>query len=1156
MPFSIIQKIVHTTFINILFMHVTTLTHAEISFSDNPTALPMSQGEYVITQDLGVTTGNNLFHSFHHFSLNSGETVTFSGANHIENVVSRVTGGSVSNINGTIKNTISGAETYLINPAGIVFGAGARLDVQGGFHAATATSLKFNDGSEFHTALTQNSRFSSASPTEFGLLGNGDINLQNNAILEVNQGKALHLQANNISLQPGARLHSFAQGNATGAEVRLQAMQALRIDGHNDGETDNDSILSHASSRGAAGDILLHGNSVTINDANITANTSALGRGADIEIEAKTVSFDDTFVFLNSESFEADAGRSGDMRVHADTITLTGETVLNAGVMGSSDGSNITLQASGDIILDGYSHIYADTFLGTGNGGVVRLKGNNIFLNNGGFIDTTTKNIGNAGQIEIEAKNTLFMGGDNIGDDTPAEGKPSMIASGTFPLVEGTTGLEEIGKGGKISIKARDLVMRDGAIIFNSSLSVLDGSISGDAGEVNIDVSDSIHISGVNPYGELDKSFASGIYLSSSGIGAGSGGQLNLAANSLTLKDGAMIVSSTNSASSGGAIALNISDTLHISGDATDIPLREPAGAQLRYLARFSGEQYNQATSGIYSNTKASHLAPSTANNASGGTISIYAGAIELHDQAMISSSSSGVGEAGSLAIKTKTLKLSEGASISSNSTLQNTFSFTDTEQRDAQFLLIGDVLEVADVGDGRHGYYVQTAGDIQRVAYTNSATDVNAMYALPQQESMGGGDIIEVNGQAYIYTDNRDLDFAWVAFDRNQTTVTLPNMEALQRSTGWFNVASGKMPTYPSGTHILVTDAGNGKPATFVYKHAPDVGNIGFMFGETLRIKHFQINNRTELQQLQNELSLTSGSTAHLTQADGTKARFFYQGEQWIELHLPQPVSDLSTALSNFQAARPGYVSELSTGQFVSVGDAWLPIHNSYRVTDLAKRDALSAQAGDLVSVANIGKGSYELFYYHDGTWHPRIHGGNAGQITLNVQDNITLDNDSHITTAAFSAGGGGIDIHSGGILQASQSQITTSVQEGAGNGGDLNIESNFLVQSQASVIARAVEGNGGNIQIQSKGIFQFGKPSENPIDASSQFGVSGNVKLTTPEESVSGSVFIVNGQFIKSTQLSLNQCDTPNQIGDISRFMYETQHSGSPKSPESFQE
>jgi large exoprotein involved in heme utilization and adhesion len=56
-----------------------------------------------------------------------------------------VTGGEASVINGLLQVTGSNANLYLMNPAGIVFGANARLDVAGSFTATTANGIGFGD---------------------------------------------------------------------------------------------------------------------------------------------------------------------------------------------------------------------------------------------------------------------------------------------------------------------------------------------------------------------------------------------------------------------------------------------------------------------------------------------------------------------------------------------------------------------------------------------------------------------------------------------------------------------------------------------------------------------------------------------------------------------------------------------------------------------------------------------------------------------------------------------------------------------------------------------------------------------------------------------------------------------------------------------------
>jgi filamentous hemagglutinin family protein len=93
----------------------------------------------------GTTAGSNLFHSFQQFGLTQGQVASFLANPAIQNVLGRVTGGEASVINGLLQVTGSNANLYLMNPAGIVFGANARLDVAGSFTATTANGISFGD---------------------------------------------------------------------------------------------------------------------------------------------------------------------------------------------------------------------------------------------------------------------------------------------------------------------------------------------------------------------------------------------------------------------------------------------------------------------------------------------------------------------------------------------------------------------------------------------------------------------------------------------------------------------------------------------------------------------------------------------------------------------------------------------------------------------------------------------------------------------------------------------------------------------------------------------------------------------------------------------------------------------------------------------------
>ncbi len=99
----------------------------------------------------GIQKGNNLFHSFREFSIPTGGSATFQNYSAIVNIINRVTGGNVSNIDGLIKANGS-ANLFLINPAGIIFG---KLDIGGSFLGSRAESILFEDGFNYSAIVSE-----------------------------------------------------------------------------------------------------------------------------------------------------------------------------------------------------------------------------------------------------------------------------------------------------------------------------------------------------------------------------------------------------------------------------------------------------------------------------------------------------------------------------------------------------------------------------------------------------------------------------------------------------------------------------------------------------------------------------------------------------------------------------------------------------------------------------------------------------------------------------------------------------------------------------------------------------------------------------------------------------------------------------------------
>lgn len=123
-----------------------------------------------ITGGLRPGNGPNVFHSFNQFSLGQGHTAAFINPGGAARVISRVIGGSPSNINGTIQAL--GWNLYFMNPSGIIFGPSANLNVSGSAYFSTANHLTLADGKVFSTSLVAlDATLSTAAPAAFGFIG-------------------------------------------------------------------------------------------------------------------------------------------------------------------------------------------------------------------------------------------------------------------------------------------------------------------------------------------------------------------------------------------------------------------------------------------------------------------------------------------------------------------------------------------------------------------------------------------------------------------------------------------------------------------------------------------------------------------------------------------------------------------------------------------------------------------------------------------------------------------------------------------------------------------------------------------------------------------------------------------------------------------------
>ena len=174
--------------------------------------------------------GSNLFHSFLEFGLDQDQIVNFLSQPGIKNILNRVTGGNASVINGLMQVTGGNANLFLMNPAGIIFGADAQLNIPGAFTATTATGIGFGDNNWF-SAFGNNDYFSligTPSVFRFETLGTPGA-IINHGQLEVTPG-------NNLTLLGGTVISTgelaAQDGKITVAAVPGESLVKITQEGH------------------------------------------------------------------------------------------------------------------------------------------------------------------------------------------------------------------------------------------------------------------------------------------------------------------------------------------------------------------------------------------------------------------------------------------------------------------------------------------------------------------------------------------------------------------------------------------------------------------------------------------------------------------------------------------------------------------------------------------------------------------------------------------------------------------------------------------------------------------------------------------------------------------------------------------------------------
>ncbi|MBD2472612.1 filamentous hemagglutinin N-terminal domain-containing protein [Nostoc sp. FACHB-145] len=557
----------------------------------------------------GSVVGSNLFHSFKDFSIPTGYTAFFANPATIQNIISRVTGKSVSNIDGLIRAN-STANLFLINPNGIIFGANAQLDIGGSFIASTASSLSFADGTIFTAQPSQSPPLLTIS-IPIGLqFGN-------------NPGQIL-VQGN------GQGLRSTPDLIDTNIGLRVQPNQTLALVGGN--VTLNGGTLKTAGGRIELGSVAEPG----------LVNLSPIDKGWALSYNP-IQNFGDIQLFQQA-AVDASGKSGGDINIQGRRISLTGGSQIESSTLGMKTGGALFINGVESVNLSGTSPQGIITGIGAqvypeagGTGSNLTIKTKRLTVQDGAQVTMYTLGAGSGGNLEISADDLVELKG------TSPDG---FLLSGLY-----TSALPgSIGNSGNLTIKTGQLLIKDGAQISSGTLG------SGSGGDLTVLSRNSIEVMGISS--KNNTRFPSAIGTVASPISTGNGGNLAVETQRLIIKDGALISTAALGKGSGGNLFIR----------ANSVNLSNPSLPNFPRLSGLSSRSGGEGKAGnifVEANQLSvkdnAQITATNTGNGSAGSVYINGRFISLSRQGSIKTSSVS-GDGGDIFVNSQIFQLSNSA--------------------------------------------------------------------------------------------------------------------------------------------------------------------------------------------------------------------------------------------------------------------------------------------------------------------------------------------------------------------------------------------------------------------------------------------------------------------------------------------------------------
>ena len=1060
--------------------------------------------------DGGTVVGGNQFHNFSEFNVSQDAAVYFnySGAESIANVIARVTGTDISNIDGQLGVSISEADLYLINPNGVVFGDGATTDLSGSLIISTADQLIFNNGDVLFADGRSGSIFSAASPEAFGFLDAdiGDIGLDGRVTMwaDGKDDRFLGLYGGEVTLQ-GIGDSNETRHTLHHADLRIRTAGGA---GNLDiaGDRSRDSVGQYGAIIGDSGAIqlsrfgdtatsaesdiaiLLDAATIDLTDTQIYQFNSKGGfKPADISLTA-----DQTTLTNSSLRAYAFYGNAGDIDISTQTFAAD-NSVIRTDTDGRDEsgvGGDININATQNFLLENGARLLARTRT-NGDNGAITLSSPNITLQSGSWIGAETFASGNGQALTISGSGNLtLLGESKIQTDSQTNatgnGGDLNVTMGGDIVIDGLSSIESdtdgTGRGGNLNITAQNVLLSDGGVLQTDVYHDFSADVTGvdaQGGDITINADAVTLVDG----GSIVSRVATALFetVGNSYNPAqfdGKGGNITVNADTLTLYsndggDASFIDSGTHADGDGGSIFVNV-DTLTMS-DGAIIAASSSFGTD--QATGLGGNIVVNAADVSMNGAAAFYVSTNTSGN--GGSLTINAtNNFMANENVELSAITDGSGQAGSIAFKGGDFVL-DGDTVVQTSTRSNGAG--------------GDIDVEATSLSIRNGSFLN-AGTGQFILDENgNPVEVTTIDGFdPSQSTARGGDISIDVDRLEISGKNSGGFSSFVA------SKTFANGRA-----GNITIEAGQLFVTDNGV-ITTTSEFDDDIAT------GQAGSVTVTAG-SIELDSGVIEASTRNSGSGGDIVVTAtgdidisngGGVTSLTQRSGTSGDITINA---AELDM---------------IGQSGLTSRLDTSTFGNGNAGGITVNvNTLNMTDQANISSNSSGGnGSNSDVGVSGTGGSIVINADDVNLTDSIIDvvtntvGDAGSLTVNAENTINLNGESNLFAVTRSTGAAGDVTLNGGATTLTDTAFIATQSLAEGSGGTIHITGNSLTLSTSagqdvSLRADAEDsGRAGDIIVDVSSMNMSNARISSTAASGSDGG--GNIDITATQLSIENSV------------------------------------------------